>query len=52
MPVKVNKFLLPVDFVVMNVDEDKEVPLILGHQFLATSCALTDVRDGRIVLRA
>ena len=28
--VKADKFLFPVDFVVMNMEEDVEVPLILG----------------------
>ena len=28
--VKVDKFLFPVDFVVMNIEEDVDVPLILG----------------------
>ncbi|XP_020208323.1 uncharacterized protein LOC109793275 [Cajanus cajan] len=29
--VKVGKFLFPVDFIVMDMEEDSEVPLILGH---------------------
>ena len=32
--VKVDKFLLPVDFVVMDMGEDSEVPLILGRPFM------------------
>ncbi|XP_073049542.1 uncharacterized protein [Primulina eburnea] len=34
--VKVDKFIFPVDFVVLDVEEDREIPLILGRPFLAT----------------
>ena len=29
--VKVDKFIFPVDFIVLNMEEDKEVPIILGR---------------------
>ncbi|XP_012845934.1 PREDICTED: uncharacterized protein LOC105965929 [Erythranthe guttata] len=31
--VKVDKFIFPVDFVVLDMEEDKEIPLILGRPF-------------------
>ena len=34
--IKVGKFFFPVDFVVINVEEYKEVPLLLGRPFLET----------------
>ena len=34
--IKVGKFLFPVDFVVIDIEEDKQVPLLLGRPFLAT----------------
>ena len=34
--VKVGKFIFPVDFVIMQMEEDTEVPLLLGRPFLAT----------------
>ncbi|KAK5838672.1 hypothetical protein PVK06_007407 [Gossypium arboreum] len=49
--VKVDKFIFPIDFVVLDIDEDVEVPLILGHPFLATARAIIDVGDGELVLR-
>ncbi|KAK5845477.1 hypothetical protein PVK06_001666 [Gossypium arboreum] len=49
--VKVDKFILPVDFVVLDKDEDVEVPLILGRPFLATARAVIDMGDGKLVLR-
>ena len=49
--VKVGKFIFPVDFVVMNVEEDTQVPLLLGRPFLATGAALIDVQKGELTLR-
>ena len=34
--VKVGKFIFPMDFVVMKMEEDTQVPLLLGRPFLAT----------------
>ncbi|XP_010242052.1 PREDICTED: uncharacterized protein LOC104586489 [Nelumbo nucifera] len=34
--VKVDKFIFPVDFIVLGMQEDVDVPLILGRPFLAT----------------
>ncbi|XP_070041638.1 uncharacterized protein [Nicotiana tomentosiformis] len=33
----VDKFVFPIDFIVVNMEENKEIPLILGRPFLATS---------------
>ena len=41
--VKVGKFIFPVDFVVMKMEEDNQVPLLLGRPFLVTGAALIDV---------
>ena len=49
--VKVDKFIFPVDFVVLDMDEDQEIPLILGRPFLATGIALIDVHSDNLTLR-
>ena len=49
--VKVGKFYLPVDFVIMDMEEDLHVPIILGRPFLATGRVLIDVHDGKLILR-
>ena len=49
--VKVGKFIFPVDFVVMKMEEDNHVPLLLGRPFLATGAALIDVKKGELTLR-
>ena len=47
----VGKFILPVDFVVMNIEEDKRVPLLLGLPVLAIGAALIDVKKRELTLR-
>ncbi|KAK8926414.1 hypothetical protein KSP39_PZI018814 [Platanthera zijinensis] len=49
--VKVDKFIFPVDFVILDIEEDVEVPLILGRPFLATSRAVIDISNGKLFLR-
>ena len=41
--VKVDKFIFPVDFIILDMEEDKEVLIILGIPFLAMRRALIDV---------
>ena len=50
MLVKVDKFIFPIDFVVLDMEKDKEAPLILGRPFLATGQALINVKDGELTL--
>ena len=49
--VKVGKLVFPVDFVVMKMEEDTQIPLLLGRPFLATGAALIDVQKGELTLR-
>ncbi|KAL0456225.1 UNVERIFIED_CONTAM: hypothetical protein Slati_0961700 [Sesamum latifolium] len=49
--VKVEKFIIPVDFIVLDMEEDMNMSLILGRPFLATSRALIDVQKGQLTLR-
>ena len=49
--VKVDKFIFPADFIVLDMEEDKEIPIILGRPFLATSRVMIDVQRGELKLR-
>ncbi|XP_062093750.1 uncharacterized protein LOC133799768 [Humulus lupulus] len=49
--VKVDKFIFPADFIVLNMEEDTTVPIILRRPFLATGKALIDVQKGELRLR-
>ena len=48
--VKIDKFIFPINFVILSMDEDIEIPLILGQPFLATTQVIIDVKDVRLVL--
>lgn len=48
---KVDKFIIPANFVVLDIEEDEDVPIILGRPFLNTCDALIDVRQGKLTLR-
>ena len=49
--VKVGKFIFPMDFVVIDIEEDKKVSLLLGRPFLAIGVALIDMKKGELTLR-
>ena len=49
--VKVDKFIFPADFIVLDMEEDKEIPIILGIPFLATGRVMIDVQRGELKLR-
>ena len=49
--VKIDKFIFPADFIVLDMDEDEKIPLILGRPFLAMGRTLIDVQQGKLVLR-
>ncbi|XP_021836880.2 uncharacterized protein [Spinacia oleracea] len=51
VPLRVGKFVIPVDIVVLDMDEDVHVPIILGRPFLATAGAIIDVKQRKITLK-
>ena len=48
--VKIRNFLIPVDFLVLDMEVDTKAPLILGRPFLSTAKASIDVGAGEIQL--
>ncbi|XP_056685765.1 uncharacterized protein [Spinacia oleracea] len=51
VPLRVGKFMIPVDFVVLDIDEDVHVPIILGRPLLATVGSIIDVKNGKITFK-
>ena len=51
VPVKVEKFIFPANFIVLDMEKDREILIILGRPFLATGRALLDVKKEEIRLR-
>ncbi|CAN6713111.1 unnamed protein product [Malus baccata var. baccata] len=49
--VRVDQFILPADFLVLDMEEDREIPIILGRPFMATAGTLIDVQKGLLTLR-
>ncbi|XP_070014512.1 uncharacterized protein [Nicotiana sylvestris] len=49
--VRVDKFILPAGFVILDCEVDYGVPIILGRTFLAMGKALVDVEAGELTFR-
>ncbi|CAN6704917.1 unnamed protein product [Malus baccata var. baccata] len=49
--IKVDNLYLPADFVILDMDEDMQTPIILGRPFMATARTLIDVEAGTLTLR-
>jgi len=48
--VKVRHFIFLVDFVIMDIEEDIEIPLILGRPFMLTANCVVDIGNGNLGL--
>jgi len=51
IPIEVGGIYIPTDFIVLDMDEDDQVPIVLGRPFLATAGAMIDVKGGMIAFR-
>ncbi|XP_020979449.1 uncharacterized protein LOC110272015 [Arachis ipaensis] len=51
MLMRVGPFSFPVDFVILDMEEDKNASIILGRPFLATGRTIIDVQKGKVTLR-
>ena len=49
--VKIGKFVFPIDFVVLDMKEDPDVPIILGRPLLNIVGALVDICESKLTLR-
>jgi len=48
IPIKVGKIYIPADFVVVDIKEHSDIPILLGRPFLATAGAVINVKYGKI----
>ncbi|XP_010678137.1 uncharacterized protein LOC104893700 [Beta vulgaris subsp. vulgaris] len=51
VPVQLGRVYIPCDFVVMEMEEDSQVPLILGRSFLKMVGVLVDMKRGVLTLK-
>ncbi|GJU02684.1 putative multidrug resistance protein [Tanacetum coccineum] len=49
--VGINKYIFPVDFIILDMPEDIKIPLILGRPFLSTTNAKIDAFKRKIALK-
>ena len=49
--VKIDKFVFPVDFVILEMPKNEEIPLILGKPFLETRRCMIDIEEGTMTLK-
>ncbi|XP_050890014.1 uncharacterized protein LOC127095355 [Lathyrus oleraceus] len=49
--VKIDKFVFPVDFVILEMPEDEVIPLILDRPFLETGRCMIDIEEGTMTLK-
>ncbi|KAK8696450.1 hypothetical protein V6N13_001585 [Hibiscus sabdariffa] len=49
--VRVDKFIFPADFLILDCEADEHAPIILGRPFLATGKVLLDFENNELVLR-
>ncbi|GJX49121.1 hypothetical protein Tco_0275966 [Tanacetum coccineum] len=49
--VRIGKFIFPIDFIILDIPEDDDVPLILGQPFLSNAHSKIDVFKRKITLR-
>ena len=49
--VKVDKFIFPADFLILDCEADINTPIILGRPFLATGKTLIDVEKGELTMQ-
>ncbi|GJS88584.1 ribonuclease H-like domain-containing protein [Tanacetum coccineum] len=49
--VRIGKFIFPIDFIILDIPEDDDVPLILGRPFLSTAHSKIDIYKTKITLR-
>ncbi|KAA3469847.1 Retrovirus-related Pol polyprotein from transposon opus [Gossypium australe] len=49
--VKVQRFIISVNFVFLDFEEDREIPILLGRPFLATYKATIDLEQNKLIMK-
>ncbi|XP_058761198.1 uncharacterized protein LOC131634545 [Vicia villosa] len=48
IPVRIGQFFIPTYFIIMDIQDDSNIPIILVRPFLATAGAIIDVKRGKL----
>lgn len=52
VPMKVGEYYVLVDFFIMDIYEDSQIPILLGRPFIDTEGAIIDVKRGKLTFEA
>lgn len=47
-PIRIRQIYIPTDFVVMDIKEDEEIPILLGRPFLSSAGVMINVKRGKM----
>lgn len=50
--IKDNKFIFPVNFIIMDMEEDRKIPIIFERYFLMMGKVMIDVHKGELSMRS
>lgn len=48
VPIRVGKFYILVDFIVLELEKDAHIPIILGWQLLTTTKIIIDIKNRKL----
>jgi hypothetical protein len=51
MPIQIDKYFVPINFMIVDMDEDTQIPLLLGKLFLNVIKMVIDVHKGIIFFK-
>lgn len=49
--VKVRSFIIEAEFIILDFEEDSEIPILLGRPFLETSRSTTDLEKNDLTMK-
>ncbi|KAA3487945.1 Retrovirus-related Pol polyprotein from transposon opus [Gossypium australe] len=49
--VKMRSFIIPIDFIILDFDDDRKIPILLGRPFLAMSKSTIDLEKNELTIR-
>ncbi|XP_050878606.1 uncharacterized protein LOC127082412 [Lathyrus oleraceus] len=49
--VRIGQFYIPTKFIIMDIKDDSNIPIILGRPFWATTGAIIDVKKGKLTFK-
>lgn len=48
VPVRIGQFYIPIEFIIRDINDGSNIPIILGRPFFATVSAIVDMKKGKL----